>query len=256
MRSSWEAPKFVFDRESQSEFPVTLSRAELLNANWRNELLSSRRNKPQVKWFPFLFRVSVWSKPHISSMKTETQNRLQKKADIAFLSTSDIFFNLKSAKVFTRVSVTTASLRFQNLSFIKSWNWVCECSWKTVGSGQAGEAGASPSLSHSFPGSRAPWRLRGEEPSPRQETQAWPLGQEDPRRRKWQPAPSIADWETPQTEEAGGIVQGGRKRVRNDSATKQQELTSGNDCILNKENVSNTLILQQWNLNWISYVWK
>lgn len=107
MRSSREAPKFVFDRESQSEFTVTLSRAELLNANWRNELFSSRRNKPQVKWFPFLFRGSVWSKPHIASMETETQNRLQKKADIAFLSTSDIFFNLKSAKAFTPVSVTT-----------------------------------------------------------------------------------------------------------------------------------------------------
>lgn len=40
-------------------------------------------------------------------MKTETQNRLQKKADIAFLSTSDVFFNLKSVKVFTPVSVST-----------------------------------------------------------------------------------------------------------------------------------------------------
>lgn len=39
-------------------------------------------------------------------MKTETQNRLENKPEIAFLSTSDIFLNLKSAKVFTLVSAT------------------------------------------------------------------------------------------------------------------------------------------------------
>lgn len=40
-------------------------------------------------------------------MKAETQNRLENKPEIAFLGTSDIFLNLKSAKVFTLVSATT-----------------------------------------------------------------------------------------------------------------------------------------------------
>ena len=57
-----------------------------------------------------------------------------------------------------------------------------------------------------------------------QETQVQSLGQEDPLEKKTATQSNILAWETPQTEEPGGLYSlWVCKRVRQDLATKQQQ---------------------------------
>ena len=46
-----------------------------------------------------------------------------------------------------------------------------------------------------------------------EETQVWPLGGEDPLEKEMVTHPSILAWETPWTEEPGGLQSVGSKRV-------------------------------------------
>ena len=56
-----------------------------------------------------------------------------------------------------------------------------------------------------------------------QEIRVCALGQEDPLEEEMATHSSILAWETPWTEEPGKLQSTGRKRVRNDLATKQQQ---------------------------------
>ena len=56
-----------------------------------------------------------------------------------------------------------------------------------------------------------------------QETWVQSLGSEDPQEKEMATHSSILAWETPWTEEPGGLVYGVAKTVRYDLATKQQQ---------------------------------
>ena len=51
-----------------------------------------------------------------------------------------------------------------------------------------------------------------------------PLGGEEPLEKETAPHSSIPAWETPWTEEFGGLQSMGSQRVGHDSATKQQQI--------------------------------
>ena len=57
----------------------------------------------------------------------------------------------------------------------------------------------------------------------KQEIWVWFLGQEDSLEKEMATHPSIRVWETPWTEEPGGLQSIGLQRVRHDWATKQQK---------------------------------
>ena len=59
-------------------------------------------------------------------------------------------------------------------------------------------------------------------PGPTQEMQIQSLGREDPLEKDMATHSSILTWETPWTEEPGGLHSMGSQRIRFDLATKQQ----------------------------------
>ena len=57
----------------------------------------------------------------------------------------------------------------------------------------------------------------------KEETWLHSLGPEDPQEKEMATHSSVLAWETPWTEEPGGLQSMGHKRVRHDLATKQQQ---------------------------------